>query len=622
MKNLFLKSLILCCLSTSTFARWLSPQEADVEFSENEEIQLNEDTTYTNIVDVEMKILNETARTTYGSIRLNYSPKNEKFKILEAESTFENITIKVKASDIVDTAVNATENGFDENRQIVVPFSDVKVNSVLHYKLERKVHKPAIDHHFSDLYYIGNDAIHNKFQVKIRSPQIIYYSKNDPQSLIEVTENKTASNKYEYTFKLKHPVFFKIANEIRSYLPAQENMWLIVSTQGSYQEMLGDLNKKFQARLSEELPELFQNIANQAKEKFKDKSIDQINQVLALQSEIIRYMGDWRGVEGAVVPHKLAEIAESRYGDCKDMALVTTKILRTLGYDANVAVVWRGPTAPVMSDIPYFSFNHAIVHVQFNSKDLWLDPTNFQSFADIYLNDISERKAYLISSEHPSLKYIPSLDSKLNIATTSLRSKFKTPTQRFDQIQHHVTGFLTLKDTGIELSRSKNQIEEDILIGLVDPVDLIHYKFEPYDLKSRIAKPITFKLELERVYHPVITSMGNGMTVHASPMLLDILKVDIKNRESYLFLDVPSKYDVIAQISNLKIKGNKFKNCKIQSPWINYTFQVEMKKTKLTNSVEILKPWITKDEIHSPIFEKFQKQLLECAQDQILIYSL
>ena len=75
-------------------------------------------------------------------------------------------------------------------------------------------------------------------------------------------------------------------------------------------------------------------------------------------------------------PQLPATVVERRYGDCKDVALLTVVMLRRLGIDAQVALVDADEGRFLPEMLPSASaFDHAVVVTFPHCKPVWLDPT-------------------------------------------------------------------------------------------------------------------------------------------------------------------------------------------------------------------------------------------------------
>ncbi|MFZ5444402.1 MAG: DUF3857 domain-containing protein [Myxococcota bacterium] len=79
--------------------------------------------------------------------------------------------------------------------------------------------------------------------------------------------------------------------------------------------------------------------------------------------------------EAAWVPRRSSEVLERKYGDCKDLSVLLTAMLRAVGIDADPALVLSGWERDVTPGTPGLTqFNHAIVRVG-SGPELWVDPT-------------------------------------------------------------------------------------------------------------------------------------------------------------------------------------------------------------------------------------------------------
>ncbi|BDG03094.1 DUF3857 domain-containing protein [Anaeromyxobacter oryzae] len=87
----------------------------------------------------------------------------------------------------------------------------------------------------------------------------------------------------------------------------------------------------------------------------------------------VRYTGLELG-QAAIIPVPPAETLKRGYGDCKDLSLLLTGLLRALGHPAELALVRTGPDDA--ADLPGLGeFDHVIVHVP-GTPELWIDPTD------------------------------------------------------------------------------------------------------------------------------------------------------------------------------------------------------------------------------------------------------
>lgn len=106
----------------------------------------------------------------------------------------------------------------------------------------------------------------------------------------------------------------------------------------------------------------------------KPDRAEAVRRVMAWVHQNVRYTGLELG-EAALVPAPPAETLKRRYGDCKDLSLLVTALLRAAGLDARLALVrldWHelSPEVPGISQ-----FDHAVVRVE-GTPPIWIDATD------------------------------------------------------------------------------------------------------------------------------------------------------------------------------------------------------------------------------------------------------
>ncbi len=159
---------------------------------------------------------------------------------------------------------------------------------------------------------------------------------------------------------------------------------------------------------------------------------DKVKAVLAWLRRNIRYTGLELG-ESAWVPSTSAQVLERKFGDCKDLALLTVAMLRSVGVDADVALV-RSSGLDVSPEIPGLSpFDHAIVHLP-AAPDLWLDPTNpFIAYGEM-TGALLGRRALLARDDTTGLTVIQSRGtSRLDALVTTTLSEHQPA--RFERVR-------------------------------------------------------------------------------------------------------------------------------------------------------------------------------------------
>ncbi len=610
-------------------ARWMNLDEAEAILEkQTTHYEIQSDGRAESESDLILHILNEKGRLQFGTLRYSYTPKNYRLTIQDPYTINSTQKYSIGENDIVDTPIQATEGGFDELRQVVASFPQVQIGSRLSYKIKMSIHKPIFENQFSEKFIFGQGYPHNHLNLSFHSKIPLYVQINDPESAIEFSKIEKPPD-YSYSFKLTKPVFHEVVNETRSFVPSNAYTWIVVSSKENFKDMFAALAEKYEKALAEPLPTSLQEIVELARKI--DDPIAKMNSVLSSIADQIRYMGDWRSVDGGFIPRSLQTIASTHFGDCKDMALLTTKILRLLNFDAHVSLVQRGTLPETMTDVPYNSFNHAIVTVLLKPKTLksherrlWLDPTNFQSYAQGVMEDISDRKSLIIKTPSPELQEILFTNAEDTVDKTEYKYHFLNESHRVDDVKLFETGFFAAQHTGLSIDYSKQQIEDEILAGNIDKGDIYSFQFSPWNLKSRIVAPVSLSWHVDHRYRRASTSTGPGFTLRAPSIVSDLNRVDLDSRKSDYSLGLPSITEGSGTISNFEIIGHHIRTCNIKSKWLDYSVKIDSSSNpvRLKDRLVIKSRWIHVDELQSPEFKNLIASARYCSSDQLLIYRV
>ena len=100
----------------------------------------------------------------------------------------------------------------------------------------------------------------------------------------------------------------------------------------------------------------------------------QVNEAIKMVQDGFRYLSV--NVElGGQIPAEPETVIRRRYGDCKDLALLLTVLLRSLGVSARPVLVHGGLRKAISGLLPSPWFNHVIVEFQIGEERRWIDAT-------------------------------------------------------------------------------------------------------------------------------------------------------------------------------------------------------------------------------------------------------
>ncbi|MEO0348391.1 MAG: DUF3857 domain-containing protein, partial [Pseudomonadota bacterium] len=304
----------------------------------NETVDVQQDGTASITTEQQLEILNENGRDKFGSIAKYYNSDTQNFTLLEAFTILNGVKTSVAKSMIEDKPHGYQLNGFDSINRVLIAFPQVEVGSKLYLKYQLDIVKPALNGLFEYNFDIGS-YIHEKNSALVINSKIpLHYQVNDPHNSINI-KSEQINNSHQITVKQTKPLFISTFNEQNPVIPKSKLTSVQFSTINNHHSIIKKLAPRYESTINSELPQAYANIAEQAKEIGDE--VAQINHVTSKISEIIRYMGDWRTIDGGYFPRPLATVVATGFGDCKDFASATAAILSKVGYKTNAVLVHR-----------------------------------------------------------------------------------------------------------------------------------------------------------------------------------------------------------------------------------------------------------------------------------------
>ena len=174
----------------------------------------------------------------------------------------------------------------------------------------------------------------------------------------------------------------------------------------------------------------------------------------------LRYEAVEIGIQG-FRPRTPAQVLANRYGDCKDKANLIAAMLKSLGIDAQFALVNRGGATDV--DFPSWQFNHAVCFVPKSGDegDLWLDSTEgFTPFGFVPPGDMG-RNALVFGKEKAGFKKIAQDDGGISTLSDEWELR-QSDTAWTGTFSRKATGLAEYEMRGIFTGLSPLQRQEKI----------------------------------------------------------------------------------------------------------------------------------------------------------------
>lgn len=527
--------------------------------------------------DIDMLMLTEKNANMMSRYKVYHSSFNELTE-LEAYTRVPsgNKFKTVKVSDTKTSNSSSQSVFYDDVKETSFDFPGLVQNAIAHvnYTLYNK------DAHLLTPFYLPSylPVVNGSYKVIVPAGMNIkYVVKNDPQGLFKLSEEKRKKETvYTWTITDYKPADgFADSPDSRYFEPHVIVYISDYETKNGKQNFLSTLddlyswNYNFLRDLNTtqdiELKKIVDSITFKSTSE-KEKAI----KIYEWVQQHIKYVAFEAGQEG-FRPRQAADICSKRYGDCKDMSSIITKMLQLAGLKAYFT--WIGTR-----DIPYsyretplpIVDNHMIATVLIDGEWIFLDGTDPNAKFDMPPAFIQGKEALVgISEKEYKLLTVPVANPERNVLVDST----------FIQINDNgIKGFETVSFNGY--------FGKDIYTSLLyrDEKETKDYvqrkmskgsnKFIMGDYKIYKTKPdenlvkITADFELPGYSKKLGSEYYINMNLEK---ILDNQVIDLKKRKipketnfnynikQYHILDIPAGYKVTYLPKNFNFENNLFK---------------------------------------------------------------
>ncbi|HVZ31460.1 MAG TPA: transglutaminase-like domain-containing protein, partial [Polyangiaceae bacterium] len=246
----------------------------------------------------------------------------------------------------------------------------------------------------------------------------------------------------------------------------------------------------------------------------------------------IRYRGLGVGPRTGYTPRKAGDTFTSRWGVCRDVAILLTSMLRESGIEAYPALTNMGD--PVLDKVAYDGFNHAIVALpQPGGGFRYLDPTAKNNSA-LLPGYEAEQDVLVATGAGAPLGRIPALAPDANHGTASAESEIHADGSMTSKVKLETKGLFDFAARSIAVQMSSDQqraLLEEVLHHALPDAELVSF-----ELSNPLAlwAPMSIALEVRvpnaaprvgsyRLAHTLVTSGALGLVENLLPRLLGTL---------------------------------------------------------------------------------------------------
>lgn len=550
-------------------------------------------------------VLTHNGRDMLSRIDFNV-PEADRLVITHAESTQPGGQPVALASTQIDTRTAPNPDlGFLRDTQTSIAFPNLRVGSVIRYTVQQHSAAKPMSRDFHHVLMFAPGAVRmDRFHSRFTADTPILW-----RSDLMTDFSFTASpDQKSLVIALTRPRFENYINEASNgFIRRVPRVELGSSSQ--LQDHFGGFARHYNAIVQAPLP------PSSVSAVAAVNALPAPQRVAGLMQHIhdtYRYLGDWRASERGYVPFSLAEIEERGYGDCKDLAVLLTALLKASNIHAEPAWVSRGDLALTLLIPGTSAPNHAIVRAYVDGQVWWLDPTNPVFFPGRPLPDIQDRWALVIGPQgHVRQEQIPKAAPAVSLRVNKQEHFHADGTARtLAHLEMNQTPLLHVResDTQIGLSGTNHTLcqgfSREVADCQISRAETGFVMAGPYKAQATLTDlhPLE-NLSGQQVYAPAFLSehWNELANYRRTGQLADLYLGDPQTTE----------YDI--SLSGLKA-GQPVMGCSVRSPWFDMDLSGKRHNDQYRYQYRLTQKqgWLSHDDILSAPFEAMLQEARQC----------
>ena len=401
------------------------------------EVRFNEDGTYLDRSYELVKILTETGKKSYGNVSFEYARQYDmveiKFaRVIKSDGT----VIEVPEEMIKDVThpVLAQMNIYDANVRIkMITFQNLEVGDALEYEVVDSCYLAPMENHYDliDLFRGSNPIIHKRVEINGPGAKPLKYLVKDGELEFSSSQQGERST---YVWEARDVPRIVAEPAMPSYLSFAPR--LLVSTVDSWEEISRwwyEMTSTFRDQ-NDSLRAVVAEIT-----KGLETDEEKIKAVYHFVAQKIRYMGLGTGKKAGFEPKPATETLSTRYGVCRDVAVLMCSMLDVLGIESYPVLTRAGEL--VDDEVPTVGFNHAIVALPDGKGGFYFSDPTVENCPDLLLTIEADASMLVCTPQGKNLGKSAHSPAEDNMGTISAKS-------RIDQ-QGRLVSEVTIETVGI-----------------------------------------------------------------------------------------------------------------------------------------------------------------------------
>lgn len=591
---------------------------ASIIEEESAEYSVRANGTYSLVYSSKLRILNEAGREANSVRTISFNAHSSKFELVEASTENEGVIQKVKSGGI-QIKESGDAKVFDLTKEAVVSFPAVRVGSVLKLKYKIRVSEVPVEGFYAGGLFLDLEA-KRKIAWRVKSEMPLYVSVTDKQGWLKV-ETRQERSHWIVEVENREPLMLAVTQEDAPFFESGRLPKVVVSSKQKWDGFAVKIVEMQEKEVRRPLPPAFEKIKIAAESLPPETRMDTVAGMVAQE---VRYFGDWRRRNGGHIPRALSDVAETGYGDCKDMSLAIVAIARAMGLKADLAWIWRSDMATTDADYQLpndFSFNHAIARVE-DGGTRWLDSTNAVTLKNQTYLDIANRPALVLSNSGVWFDKTPAVQATGSFSKLNMNVKFDPKGTVFFSGFGEFNGRGAIRSAWSLLNLTRGQLEYDTARWIARNERLVSFKVQLPEAVGRVVSQFKFKAEVEVGDLGLRTTAGVGFPLMRTETI-DLLMIETRDRFSDLWLGEPSIYEDNYRLVGAKIQGKESIGCKIENEFTRLSRLVRQENgfVLVSSRYEVLKSVIPNSTLLTAEYRQFQEKVRRCFNRSAVILS-
>lgn len=604
------------------FARWATLNDFSYKTNKYESvIKVSKIGAATTELEIEYEILKDKGIQDLSILKFPYDPLLSAIEILEIKLRNGSTLTNIENKNIV-TISQSKDDQINENKEIQITIPNLKIGSIINLKYRHTQKKPLIVGHFSLSKNLNDLGYVEEFSTQISSELPLNHHIHDPTNLLSV-EIKQLDGINQYTFKTSGVFNRRLVDE-PGKLSLTNKSYFSITTDDDWKKINQNFLNRVQKNFAAPLPSILTNLINEAKQQASP--LDKIELLTNYIISHYNYRGDWQNQEQAFKMQSLDSIVQTKSGDSSDLTLLLARLLRELQFEPRIALVQRNfqidDREKLLHPGVLDGFNHMVINLQIEDKNIWLDATKKTTYGHNIRNDIAKKKALLIE-DPPRIVPTPITPAHENSIEIHKIVSFKQSSDAEVNSEIKITGAMTQPFTGVDYEESKTNLHRQLL-NIIDESETTELtSINNFDFKSKMYRPISTKIKF------------NAQNIFEMDDKVAYLKLaPIKNHIKLLLADNTTwrgylSFDEIFQIKRTIEYRNLFTkdgidSCQINTKWVEYSFVADLNATGtvINENLKIKEKSITPLEYKSHEFKSMQNDFRKCFRNQSIEVAL